>query len=229
LNVLLNKLPAPTEIVTDLNLDLIHFLLTLRDHHAALADRLGELTYSKETFERAKAFMSVRKGKGTSVLDRAVHFLAWNRMSRGGLGREFAWSDRLRGGQPGDLNAWQTALAELPRVAERLREVEIYHCRAIDVIQRYDGPDVLFYCDPPYLPSTRSVLNAYQHDMTEAEHEELLDVLMGCHGTVVVSGYPSPLYDARLAGWRRIIFDMPNHSSQGKTKQRRQEVIWINQ
>ena len=64
--------------------------------------------------------------------------------------------------------------------------------------------------------------------MTAADHAELLDVLMGCRGTVVLSGYPSPLYDARLAGWRRIVFEMPNHAGQGRSKQRREEVIWIN-
>jgi DNA adenine methylase len=76
--------------------------------------------------------------------------------------------------------------------------------------------------------STRTARDTYRFEMTEGEHAEMLDVLIGCRGTVVLSGYPSALYDTRLAGWRRIVFDMPNHSSQGKSKQRREEVIWIN-
>jgi DNA adenine methylase len=60
-----------------------------------------------------------------------------------------------------------------------------------------------------------------------AEHAALLDVVPRCRGTVVLSGYPSPLYDARLVGWRRVSFDMANHAGQGRCKQRRTEVLWI--
>jgi DNA adenine methylase len=63
--------------------------------------------------------------------------------------------------------------------------------------------------------------------MTMADHAELLEVLDICRGTVVLSGYASPLYDARLAGWQRVAFDLPNHSGQGRRKERRTEVLWI--
>jgi DNA adenine methylase len=62
--------------------------------------------------------------------------------------------------------------------------------------------------------------------MTEADHEALLDVLSGCRGAVYLSGYPSALYDRQLSGWDRVEIDMPNHSGQGKAKQRRTEVVW---
>jgi hypothetical protein len=63
--------------------------------------------------------------------------------------------------------------------------------------------------------------------MSVDQHAELLDVQAQCLGTVVLSGYPSSLYDARLADWRRIEFDLPNHSGQGHRKQRRLERLWI--
>jgi DNA adenine methylase len=64
--------------------------------------------------------------------------------------------------------------------------------------------------------------------MSFEDHERLLDTILSAQGMVAISGYPSALYDSRIAGWRRVVFNMPNHSGQGKTKERREEVIWIN-
>jgi DNA adenine methylase len=64
--------------------------------------------------------------------------------------------------------------------------------------------------------------------MTRADHERLLEVLRGCRSRVFLSGYQNPLYGEALAGWTRHEFDMPNHSGQGKVKQRRVECVWEN-
>jgi DNA adenine methylase len=64
--------------------------------------------------------------------------------------------------------------------------------------------------------------------MSDSDHSRLLETITRCRGMVVVSGYPHPLYDKALAGWDRIEFDMPNHAGQGRSKQRRTEVLWLN-
>jgi DNA adenine methylase len=155
LSALLNKPRAPVEIVGDLNAALIALHHIVRDHPAELLERLEVLPYSEETFDRAAL------GEPADELDRAVRFLVRNRMSRGGLGTCFAWSERLRGGRPGDLNAWETIKTQLLTVAHRLAAVGIHHSPALELIRQHDGPETLFYCDPPYLPSTRSVRDAY--------------------------------------------------------------------
>jgi DNA adenine methylase len=221
LSVLLNKPRALLEAVGDLDGGLIGFYGVVQSHAAEFLERLEALEYSPAMFDAAVA------GAPTHALDAAVRFLVRNRMSRGGLGQSFAKSKRLRGGRMGDLNAWLTILAELPAIAERLARVEIRHAPALELIRQYDGPETLLYCDPPYLPSTRTARNAYRHEMNAGEHAELLEALGQCHGTVVLSGYPSPFYDRRLADWERIEFDLPNHSGQGRTKERRIEVLWV--
>jgi DNA adenine methylase len=221
LSVLLNKPRAEVEVVADLNADLITLYLALRDRPGELIARLKPLTYSQETFDRAVV------GEPADDLDRAVLFLVTNRMSRGGLGKTFAWSERLRGGQPGDKNGWETILAQLPAVAERLAGVEIRRARALDVIREHDGPDTLHCCDPPYMPTTRTARRIYGHEMSVDDHADLLDVLVECRGTIVLCGYANPLYDTRLVDWQRVEFSMPNHSGQGKQKQRRIEVLWV--
>ena len=83
-------------------------------------------------------------------------------MSRGGLGRHFSWSERLRGKRrpggpvPGDRNAWETYRDALPAIARRLRRVELAEGDALEAIARHDRPGTLLDCDPPYVPSTRT-------------------------------------------------------------------------
>jgi hypothetical protein len=71
----------------------------VRDQPDALFDLIKLAEYNAETFEWSK-----RSEPGDDAVQLAFRFLLRNRFSRGGLGRDFAWSDRPRGGQPGDLN-----------------------------------------------------------------------------------------------------------------------------
>jgi DNA adenine methylase len=64
--------------------------------------------------------------------------------------------------------------------------------------------------------------------MTAADHRELLDVLRQCQGKVMLSGYPSDLYNATLADWNRHEFDMANNAAGGNSKDRETEVVWCN-
>ena len=64
--------------------------------------------------------------------------------------------------------------------------------------------------------------------MSREDHDTLLDALKKCRGMVMLSGYRNALYDAALSDWTRYDFDMPNHSGQGKAKQRRVECLWVN-
>lgn len=56
---------------------------------------------------------------------------------------------------------------------------------------------------------------------------ELLDELLRCRGSVVISGYASKIYEETLAEWSRVEFRTA--TSQGGTSQPRTEVIWSNQ
>ncbi|WP_338022014.1 DNA adenine methylase [Anaerobacillus isosaccharinicus] len=91
---------------------------------------------------------------------------------------------------------------KIAAVAERLIGVQIENQPAIELIKRYSRQNVLIYANPPYILSTRTT-SSYKHEMTEEDHEELLDVLEDHPGPVILSGYTHPLYDGKLKGWRR--------------------------
>jgi DNA adenine methylase len=230
LNVLLNKRRARTEVAGDLNADLIQFYICLRDNPGALIARLSEIPYARESFEDACGIVDHPRAKDYfDAVERAAAFLVKTRFSRDGLGRTFSDSDRFRGGRPGDANAWRTIQPELHAIAARLRKVDFHHADALDLIERFDSPGTLFYLDPPYVHSTRTALKTYQYEMSDEGHLALLDAIANVRGMVVLSGYPSSLYDQSLRSWERHEFGMPNHSGQTKVKQRRTEVIWMNQ
>ena len=130
----------------------------------------------------------------------------------------------------GDVNAWWTSIDQLPQLIERLRRVQLLHQPAIEAIRRFDRPDALIYCDPPYLHDTRAPnsIDVYGIEMTTKEHSELGQTLSKCQSKIVISGYPSKLYEDMFCSWRRIEFDIANHSAGGREKSRKRETVWLN-
>jgi DNA adenine methylase len=229
---LLRKPKACREVVGDLDADLIGLWGLLARRPDWLRQELAALDFDEATFEAARGMLA-----SDNPTLRAVGYLIRNRMSRGALGKDFAkcgrladGSPRLRGGKPDNVNAWDTIRAELPAIAERVRDVEFHCCDASTLIRSNDADDAVIYADPPYHHETRTVRKAYDHEMDGADHAALLDTLAGCRGAFFLSGYRCGMYDAaaQLHGWHRVDFDIANHSGQGKWKQRRVECVWSN-
>ena len=220
LSVLLRKPRALVEVAGDLDEGLIGLYRMLTSRTEELIGWASRLEYTPEVFAWACS-----GGTVSDPLEQAVRFLVRRRFSRGGLGRDVAWSTRLRGGQPGDQNAWETAKAELPRIAERLRGVQFVCQNAIQTIRQFDGPGTLTNLDPPYSASVRSAKKCYEHEMSLDQHAWLLHTTTRVQGAVAISGYANPLYDRWLATWDRHEFPMPNHAGQGCSKARRVEVF----
>ena len=70
----------------------------------------------------------------------------------------------------------------------------------------------LVYSDPPYLKRTRTSRRRYRFDYEEADHVALLELLKGVPCQVMVSGYPSTLYEERLRGWRSVEWQVMNQA-----------------
>ena len=224
-SVLLNKPPVEVEAYNDLDLRITRLFRVLQSQGPQFVERVQFIPYSQKEFADA-AFYPPE----ASDLDKAVcDFVRW-RQSFGGKGKTWSCTtSRARGGMAGDVNAWWTAIDQLPEVIDRLKRVQILHQPACQAIRRFDGPETLIYCDPPYLHETRATnsCDVYGVEMSTADHRELASTLTSCQSKVVLSGYPSPLYDKLFRSWRRVEFDIANHSAGGKTKARKTEVLWI--
>ena len=85
----------------------------------------------------------------------------------------------------------------------------------------YQGRE-LVYCDPPYLHATRSSGRRYRFDYEDHDHRELLTLLKKLPCQVILSGYPSALYEEQLAGWRSLELQVMNQAGV------RTEKVWFN-
>jgi len=224
-SVLLNKRPADVEAYNDLDLRITRLFRTLQKQGKEFVDRVKFIPYSEKEFDDARVYP-----EHATDLDKAIcDFVRW-RQSFGGKGRTWSYTtSRARGGMAGDVNAWWTAIDGLPEIIDRLKRVEILYQPATEAIRRFDSDETLVYCDPPYLHDTRdpNSRDVYGVEMSRAEHEELALVLNSCRSKVVLSGYPSALYDQLFRKWRRVEFDIANHASGGRKKGRETEVLWI--
>jgi DNA adenine methylase len=225
-SVLLNKTPVQVEVYNDLDLRITRLFRVLRDQGERFLERVRLIPYSQVEFETAGSYPP-----GGSELEKAIcDFILW-RQSFGGKGESWSYTTtRARGGMAGDVNAWWTAIENLPEIIDRIRRVQILCQSAFDAIPRFDHSEALIYCDPPYVHSNRErhSRRVYHSEMTDDEHRDLGKILSKCRAKVIVSGYPSALYDEIFAGWRVASFDIANHAARGHKKERENECIWMN-
>jgi DNA adenine methylase len=161
----------------------------------------------------------------------AYSFFVLCRQSLAGRMKAFAplSRNRTRRGMNEQASAWLNAVEGLPAVHERLKRVAVLGPKcALEVIRQQDGENTLFYLDPPYFPGSRAAPEVYAHEMSEEGHHNLLCLVRQVKGKVLLSGYRNPMYDDLLAGWRRLDFDLPNHSAGGAEKRRMTESVWAN-
>jgi DNA adenine methylase len=215
------------EYANDLNGVLTNFWEVLKDEKTftKLHRILQATPLSHNEFETAKHATG-------SCIAQAAAFFVMNRQSRQGLGKSFTTpTSRIRQGMNEQVSAWLSGVEGLPWFHNRLRRVEIRNQTAIDFIDSLDSKSTLFYCDPPYVHTTRTAKVAYgPYEMSEEDHEDLLIALSTIHGKFVLSGYPNPLYAkyAKREGWRTVTKLVDNKSSSSKVKEKKEETLWIN-
>lgn len=233
LAVLLAKDPeGVSEVVNDLNGDLINFWRVLADtEYFENFKRAIEVTpFSEPHWNAAVATLGLDIPYAKVVIS-ALDFFIRVRQSLAGRGAAFTplSRKRTRRGMNEQVAAWLTAVEGLPEVHARLKRVVILNRPALDVIRQQDGPDTLFYLDPPYLHETRSTTEEYgEYEMDAHAHGELLVLIRECKGKVMISGYYSTMYRMGLDGWTLHQFDLPNNAASGRTKARKTECLWTN-
>jgi DNA adenine methylase len=226
--VLLNRRPSPVETYNDLDGEVASFFRTLRDQTNDLVKAIALTPFSREEFA-----IACKLDPKATQLERARRFYVRARQVRIGLaqtatlGRWANCKDTSRAGMSGVISRWLGGVEDLPNIAQRLLRVQIENRPALQVIRLYDSPRTLFYCDPPYIHDTRGDSKAYGHEMTDAQHGELANILNDAHGMVAISNYPCELMDKLYPApkWRKTVADAKtNHATKGQ----RTEVLWTN-
>lgn len=226
---------AAHEVLNDLDGNVITFFRVLRDREADLVRALTLTPYSREEYRAA----DIEASRGLDDVERARRFFVRTTQSYNACGaaagKRASWSNGMRRGSS-QATTVADVVDRLHAAAGRLRKVVIENRPAAEIVALYDAPDVVLYCDPPYLDSTRSGLRAhkrgdYAHDTnSDAEHRELAESLHACRSAVLLSGYPSPLYDELYGDWERVevAVQRPTTNRRGSTGSAGIEVVWSN-
>ena len=225
-SVLLRKPRAYAEYYGDLDDDVVNLFRVLRGPDVAKLIAAVELT----PFARAEFELAYQASE--DPVERARRLITRSYMgfgSPGAVGRSTGF--RATSNRSGTTPAldWRNFPNALPAIIDRLRGVVIENRPALQLIADRDGIETLHYLDPPYLPETRSGGNPYytkhkyRHELSIADHEALLAALRDLRGMVVLSGYPSVLYEQQLGDWQRVETPALADGARART-----EVLWLN-
>lgn len=112
----------------------------------------------------------------------------------------------------------------------QIPNLQLVNRDAVDVLEKFflyppsAGNRVLLYVDPPYLHETRTSNARYRCEYQVADHVRLLTCLKSLPPEIriILSGYPSQLYEELLPGWRSKEFQAMTRGGV------RTEKIWMN-
>jgi len=218
--VLFAKEPARIETINDLDSDVINFFRTIKDPESRLElqEWLTYTPYSREVYDEAC------RNEPQSSIEQAGYFAVRAMQSHGfRLTDNCGWKKDVYGREAAyAVRYWNRLPEELAAIADRLKNVQIEHRPALELIKAFDHDNVLMYLDPPYVLSTRG-RKMYRHEMSDQDHRGLLETVCDSQAMIMLSGYDCDLYEEYLSGWRKV--QLP---ARAQNNLRRTETLWMN-
>lgn len=217
-SVLLTKPRSPIETVNDLDLRVINLFKVMRERPEELARAVNLTPWARQEY-----YDSYQPPTGDELEDaRRFMVRCWQAVGTR-LNCRSGWRNEISNAvNKPTYRVWNGLPEKIQWVAKRLKEVQIENRPAVDLVKRLRRPEVLLYCDPPYVLETRHS-KLYANEMSDADHVELLETLINHPGPVLISGYRSKLYETRLKDWQ-----MAATTGSTFTGASREEVLWIN-
>lgn len=218
--VFFNKPRSDIETVNDLDGRVVNLFEWIKKDPEKLAHEIYFTPYARQVYE--DAFTLVPEDS----LQEAVNFCIRLNMGHGfrTTREKVGWKNDVQGRERAYAAMdWKDLPGRIIQAAERFRGVQIENRPAVDLIQRFNYPNVLVYLDPPYVLGTRCGRKQYRHELNDKGQSELLDVALAHKGSLIISGYDNDLYNSRLKGWHK---EETTCYSQACKKTR--EILWMN-
>ena len=132
-----------------------------------------------------------------------------------------------------NIELYYKAVRNLRNVSERMREVVITQCDALDLVRQYrKNENVMLYLDPSYLKPEDEKQNLgkiYRMSYDYEAHEKLLREITApeTNAKILISNYDVELYNTYLCDWDKTYYK--TFTGVGSKKgNRRLEVLWKN-
>jgi DNA adenine methylase len=149
-----------------------------------------------------------------------------NRTSHNGIGG-FSMNTHVRRGMSKAVSDFLSAIDRLPELHDRLSKVIVTNTDGIKLIEKYNNPNTLLYCDPPYEQSTRTGAR-YNVDMDREGHVNFLNSVINSKSKILISGYDCELYDTLIEnGFTKHQFDVKTIDGNFE-KKTKVETVWKN-
>lgn len=224
--VLFNKSASSIETINDLDSEVTNLFLCIQEDSERLARMVMTTPFSREMYDSAFDFEEfITEVIGAEPYRKALLFLikCWQGHGFRTNGYKVGWKNDVVGRERAyALWNWYRLPEWIIDIAERLRKVQIENRPAIEVIERFNYKNVFMYIDPPYLLDTRAG-KQYKHEMSDAEHEDMLKNILQSNAKIMISGYESDMYNDYLKNWNKKSFN--SCAEHGKP---RKEVVWMN-
>lgn len=217
--VLFNKQRSNIETINDLDGDVVNLFEWIKKDPERLAHEIYYTPYSRQVYENA--FAAVPEDS----LGKAVNFYIRLNMGHGyrTSGGKVGWKNDVQGREKSYASQdWCNLPEKIMQATERLRGVQIENRPAVELIEKFNYPNVLIYADPPYMLNTRHG-KQYRCEMDYVDQNDLLGVLLQHKGPVLLSGYDNDLYNDRLHGWHR-----EETICYSQTCSKKREILWMN-
>jgi DNA adenine methylase len=223
-SVLMAKNRSRTEVYNDAWGTVVNVFRVLRDREKGdeLSRRLRLTPFSRAEFEAAA---TMPPGADDVELARLTIVRAQGAYRVKTHGRPTGFRSRTFAQHTNEARSWAAYPNEIEWFIDRLQGVLIECLPALAIITRFDTPETLFYCDPPYVKAVagRDASRVYEHSMSDEDHKTLASLLHSIKGMAIVSGYASDLYDQELyPDWKRV-----ETRSRVSARGNRVEVLWI--
>lgn len=226
-SVLLRKTRSYAEIYNDLDGEVVNLFRVVRDRGEELIRTLELTPFARDEFlESYEAHPDPIEQARRTV---ARSFMGFGSAAACGEVSGFRANSNRSGTTP--AHDWMNFPGPLKAIVTRMQGVVIENRDALDAMSQHDSPSTLHYCDPPYVHSTRSgkvrgteSRKSYRHELTDDQHRQFAAMVRSLRGMVVISGYPSELYDGELfPDWLRV-----ERRAHADGARERTEVLWLN-
>ncbi|MBE0688994.1 MAG: DNA adenine methylase [Anaerolineae bacterium] len=217
--VFFRKHPSRIEVLNDRDDQLVNFFQVLRDRPDPLIKAIELTPYALKEYKQA-----FEPSDDPIESARRLYIRCWQAYSSD-LRYASGWRTQRNIKRGSNLAAEWSRLDGLTDAISRLKNAQI-ECRdAVEVIQYYDGPNVLFYVDPPYVHRSRAGKGRlrYRHEYTNEQHIQLAETLKTAKGMVLLSGYDCDLYRELYSGWPVRTKETTTNGN-GKAT----EYLWVN-
>ncbi len=221
--ILINKKPSEIEVYNDIDGELYNFFKVIADEKLfkKFQEKISLLPYSRECYYE---YRDMRTDKLDNA-ERAVRFYYLIKSTRHSTCKYTGWKFSVEANMPKRIKS----IDKLSLIHKRLSDVYIDNLDFRKLIANWDRPDTFFYLDPPYVASSRKS-GGYMFEMTDKDHNDLIDILLSIKGKWLLSGYDNDIYNKRLSGFYMRNFNcLANSLKRVKNNNPgRTETVWAN-